>query len=80
VDEAEQRAALLRLRAAVATAFGDLQVVLLRELTARLKAGDPGRGHSLPVEAMTDQLAAAVRETQFSLDAAQRHEKTPPRG
>ncbi|MEU4245650.1 hypothetical protein [Actinoplanes sp. NPDC026619] len=64
VDQGQQSAALMQIRFALSTAFGDLQVALLRELAAQLKVGNAPPGHSLPVEAMTDQLEAAVREAQ----------------
>ncbi|SNY25731.1 hypothetical protein SAMN05421748_102399 [Paractinoplanes atraurantiacus] len=64
----------MQVRAAVSAAFGDLQVILLRELAARLRAGDDQADRSLPVEATTDQLEAAVREAQAGLDKVRRND------
>jgi hypothetical protein len=60
----------MQIRAATSAAFGELQVLLLRELTARLKVSDARPSHSLPVEASTDQLEAAVREAKSTLGTA----------
>lgn len=71
VDQARQNLALMRARAAASVAFGDMQVILMRELAVWLKAGDTPADRSLSVEAMTDQLETAVREMRCVLDAAQ---------
>jgi hypothetical protein len=45
-------------------------VTLFRELAARLRVGELPVGRSMPVEAVADQLEAAVREARSALDAA----------
>ena len=81
-NESQQRTellqirALVQVRAATCAALGELQVRLMRELTARLNASDAHANDSLPVDASTDQLEAAVREAKATLDTAPRHHPT----
>jgi hypothetical protein len=66
----QQSTALMRARAAASVAFGDLQVVLLRDLARRLRAGGVPPGRTMPIEATSDQLEAAVRELRSTLHGA----------
>jgi hypothetical protein len=63
----KQEHALLFLRATTSAAFADLQVVLLRELAARLEADGATADCAVQVEATADQLEAATRQTWCAL-------------
>jgi hypothetical protein len=55
------------LRAELAAALADLQVLLMRELAARLRTAATPDAHWLPVEASADQLEASVRQIRWAL-------------
>jgi len=59
--------ALLLVQARATAAFADLQVGILRNLAARLKAGGAAADCIVRLDAATDQLEAAVRETGRAL-------------
>ena len=54
----------MQLKLWLSVAFGDVQIALMRELAARLKAGGTLAAQTLPLQASTDQLEAAVREAR----------------
>jgi hypothetical protein len=60
------------LQAEAAAAFADLQVILLRDLAARLRSGGAPAERTLRVEAAADQLEAAARETRHASQPARR--------
>ena len=64
---------LLYLRARTSATFADLQVAVMRDLAARLKAGGAPAGHTVRVQAAADQLEAAARETWRALGSWQTH-------
>ncbi|WP_213005558.1 hypothetical protein [Paractinoplanes toevensis] len=70
----KQEHALIFLQARTSAAFADLQVVLLRDLAARLKAHGASAGCAVRVDAAADQLEAATRETWRALQSG-----PPPR-
>ena len=59
------------LRAEASAAFGDLQVVLMRELAAGLRTGGTPADGTLRLEASADQVEAAVRELRHTLRRCQ---------
>ena len=61
----------------MSAAFGDLEVALLRLLSARLKAAGGEAAPTVAVEAATDQLEAAVREAHLKCDAADETQPAP---
>jgi hypothetical protein len=71
----QQTTAVLQARAAAALA--DVQVILMRDLAARLRSGGAPAERTLRVEAAADQLEAAARETRHALQPRRTH---PRRG
>ncbi|GIM90087.1 hypothetical protein [Paractinoplanes toevensis] len=67
----EQEYTLLSLRARTSAAFADLQVVILRDLAARLKADGASADCAVRVDAAADQLEAAARQTWYALRAGE---------
>jgi hypothetical protein len=53
---------MMFLRARTSAAFADVQVILMRDLAARLKTSGIPAEHILRLEAAADQLEAAARE------------------
>lgn len=68
-----EASALMQARAS--EAFGSLQVLLLRDLVVRLKGQGQPAERTLPLEACTDQLEAAVRTLQARLPTPSSHDR-----
>ncbi|MDY7084555.1 MAG: hypothetical protein SYR96_05560 [Actinomycetota bacterium] len=68
-----EASALLQARASASEAFGSLQVLLLRDLVVRLKGQGQPAERTLPLEACTDQLEAAVRTLRTRLPTPSEH-------
>lgn len=59
------------LRATAAAEFGSLQVILMRDLAARLRTAGTPAEHTVRLQASADQLEAAVREIRCVLTRGQ---------
>ncbi|MCY1145679.1 hypothetical protein OWR29_47405 [Actinoplanes sp. Pm04-4] len=70
VDPRQELEELLHVQTSISAAFGDLQVLLLRELSVQLKAHGASVADTLPLDASCDQLDAAVRDVLHALRPA----------
>jgi hypothetical protein len=63
----QQRRNLVFLRSRASAAFADLQVILMRDLAARLETRGTPAEYTLRLQAAADQLEAAAREARHAL-------------